>query len=275
MTPWIAALIALFVWWFATGAILMAVKYADRGGLRLRRLATVIGLPILALGIWGYEASLNDTSIMGAHAAFLSALAIWGWIELAFLTGVISGPIQKPCPPEANEWERFLRAWGTVAYHEILLVGALIIVLVNGWGAENTFGMWTFVILYFARVSAKLNLFFGVPKINVQFLPTALMHLPSHFRIARLNWVFPISVTALTFAAACWLERLHAASTPGEAIGFSLLTAITALALLEHWLMVLPLPDERLWRWMLPQESATPKIQQQSLPRRHEDAHGL
>ena len=274
MSPWIATLIALFVWWFATGAILMVVKYADRAGPRARQMATLAGLPLMALGIWGYEVSLADTSVTGAYIAFLSALGIWGWIELAFLTGIISGPIQKPCPPNVPEWERFLRAWGTVAFHEILLVGALIIVLMDGWTAANTFGMWTFIILYFARVSAKLNLYFGVPKINTEFLPAALMHLPSHFRIARLNWVFPISVTALTFAVACWLERLHAAQTTGEAIGFSLLTAITALALLEHWLMVLPLPDERLWRWMLPQERNTPKIQQK-LPRRHEDAHGL
>jgi putative photosynthetic complex assembly protein 2 len=35
--------------------------------------------------------------------------------------------------------------------------------------------------------------------------------------------------------------------------------ALTALALLEHWLMVLPLPDERLWRWMLPGPSNAPK----------------
>jgi hypothetical protein len=31
------------------------------------------------------------------------------------------------------------------------------------------------------------------------------------------------------------------------------LSALTALALLEHWFMVLPLPDEKLWRWMLPE----------------------
>ena len=273
MTPWIAALIALFVWWFATGAILMVVKFADRHGLRARRLATLGGLPMLVAGVLGFEASLTSPTMAGAYVAFLSVLAIWGWIELAFLTGVISGPIRKPCPPDVPEWERFLRAWGTVAFHEILLVGALIIILIDGWGAPNTFGLWTFIILYVARISAKLNLYFGVPKINTEFLPTALMHLPSHFRTARLNWVFPISVTALTFAVACWLERLHAAQTAGEAIGFALLTAITSLALLEHWLMVLPLPDERLWRWMLPRETA-PKITPIT-PRPHEDAHGL
>lgn len=274
MTPWIAALIALFVWWFATGAILMVVKHADRRGLRARKLAVLAGLPMIILGVWAYQASLSDTSILGAYAGFLGALGIWGWIELAFLTGIITGPITKPLPEGVAELERFLRAWGTVAFHELLLTGALILVLIDGWGAPNTFGMWTFIILYCARISAKLNLYFGVPKINTEFLPTALIHLPSHFRIRRLNWLFPISVTALTFAVACWLERLHAAATPGEAIGFALLTAITALALLEHWLMVLPLPDERLWRWMLPSETAA-QGRSPKLPRRREDAHGL
>jgi putative photosynthetic complex assembly protein 2 len=35
-------------------------------------------------------------------------------------------------------------------------------------------------------------------------------------------------------------------------VGYALLTALTALAALEHWLMVIPLPDAKLWRWMLP-----------------------
>jgi hypothetical protein len=28
--PWIAALAALFLWWFSTGAILLVVRLADR-----------------------------------------------------------------------------------------------------------------------------------------------------------------------------------------------------------------------------------------------------
>ena len=136
-------------------------------------------------------------------------------------------------------------------------------------GAENTIGLWTFVILYFARISAKLNLFFGVPRINVEFLPKPLGHLPSHFKIAQLNWVFPISITALSFATACWLERLYATGDLLAQIGFSLLASLSALALLEHWLMVLPLPDAKLWRWMLPApNNKTPDL-------RPEDAHGL
>jgi putative photosynthetic complex assembly protein 2 len=38
-------------------------------------------------------------------------------------------------------------------------------------GRREHFRFWTFAVLYFARISAKLNLFFGVPKINTEFLP--------------------------------------------------------------------------------------------------------
>jgi putative photosynthetic complex assembly protein 2 len=53
----------------------------------------------------------------------------------------------------------------------------------------------------------------------------------------------------------CFVERLMSAGTPVDAIGFALLTSLSALALLEHWFMVIPLPDAKLWRWMLPDHS--------------------
>ncbi len=249
---WTAALFALFIWWFSTGAILMVVKRADLGGAGAHLRATLLGLPLFGLGLYGFWATLGDTTLPGVYLAFLSALAVWGWVELAFLTGVVTGPNRHPCPRGVPEWERFIRAWGTIAYHEMALVALLIGMGLLAWSAPNGFGFWTFAVLFFARISAKLNLFFGVPRINVEFLPRPLAHLSSHFRIAALNWVYPISITALSFATACWLERVYAATTPAEVVGFALLSALTALALLEHWLMVLPLPDAKLWRWMLP-----------------------
>jgi putative photosynthetic complex assembly protein 2 len=208
--------------------------------------------------------------VLGACLAFLSALAVWGWIELAFLTGVITGPITQPLPRNTPEWERFIRAWGTLAYHEMLLVAVLIMMLLLSWQTPNIFGTWTFAVLFFARLSAKLNLYLGVPRINVDFLPSELTHLSSYFRIRPLNWLFPVSISALTFATACWLERIHDADTQGQIIGFSLLTAITALALLEHWVMVLPIPDEKLWRWMLP---AASQPEPKTTPLNHQGGH--
>ncbi|SLN57447.1 hypothetical protein ROG8370_02590 [Roseovarius gaetbuli] len=126
-SPWIAALSALFLWWFSTGAILVVVRIADRSGAVARRLAVFATLPVMALGIWGYETTLSTLTTGAVYGAFLSALAIWGWIELAFLTGAIAGPNTHPCPENLPGWERFIRAWGTIAYHEMVLVGVLII----------------------------------------------------------------------------------------------------------------------------------------------------
>ncbi len=267
---WAAAGFALFIWWFSTGAILCAVKHADRFGRRAHLRAVALGLPLFVAGLGGFWWSLGEASTTGVYVAFLSALAVWGWVELAFLTGVITGPVAQPCPPEVPEWERFIRAWGTIAYHEMLLAGLVVAMGLLAWGAANPFGFFTFALLFAARISAKLNLFYGVRKINVEFLPTPLSHLPSHFRIARLNWVFPISITGLTAATWFWLERLAGANSPAETAGYALLAALTALAALEHWLMVLPLPDEKLWRWMLP----APRPQRSDI-KTSEDAHGL
>ncbi|WP_224816614.1 putative photosynthetic complex assembly protein PuhE [Hasllibacter sp. MH4015] len=252
-SPWIAALVALFVWWFSTGAILFAVRRADQGGSHARLWACLMTLPIVVLGVAGFIDTLGDTSIAAVYVAFLAALAVWGWIELTFLTGTITGPVTSHSVPNVSEGERFIRAWGTVAYHEMLLGAVMGAMIVLSWGTENQFGMWTFAVLFAARISAKLNLYLGVRKVNVEFIPEPLNHLPSHFRTARMNWLFPMSITGLSFAAACWLERVWSADTTADTIGFALLGTLTMLALLEHWFMVLPLPDEKLWRWMLPE----------------------
>ena len=268
-SPWMAAIVALFLWWFSTGAILWVVKSVDGRGRDAHVRAVIAGLPVLLAGVVALDASLSDTSVAGVYIGFLAALAIWGWIELAFLCGVVTGPNARMCPAGVAPFERFMRAWGTIAYHEILLTLTLTGILAMSWGVTNPIAFWTFAVLFFARISAKLNLFFGVPKINVEFLPAALAHLPSHFRHARLNPVFPISVTALSFAIACWLERIHAAESQAATVGFALLAALTVLALLEHWLMVVRLPDEKLWRWAMP----APKTNDKGLLR--EDGHGL
>ncbi len=248
----IACLVAVFSWWFFTGAILLAVRLCDRYSTGFRTKITLAVSPLFLFGFFGLSFTSFTNDVASVYFAFLSALGIWGWIEFAFLTGVITGPNTTECPRVLLPFERFIRAWGTLAYHEILLLVSLLVVLKLSWATENTFGMWTFIVLYAARVFAKLNLFFGVPRINLEFVPQALEHLKSYFKIAALNWFFPVSVTLLTFALACWIERIYAVSDASDIIGFTLLATMTAMALVEHWVMVLPVPDARLWRWMLP-----------------------
>lgn len=249
---WLPAIIAVFVWWFATGLIMLAVRWADRAGGGAHGMVVFAGIPLLSLGVAAVLTTLSSETVMGVYAGFLGALAVWGWIELAFLAGVVTGPEKRPCPPGLTGFPRFSRAWEAVSHHEIALTLGLVGVVIATSGAANQIAFWTYFILYLARVSAKLNLFFGVPRINLEFIPARLDHLKSYFRRGPATPAFPIAITALTGALAWMIFSLMQTTTEVEAAAATLLVALTALALLEHWLMVVPLPDAKLWRWMLP-----------------------
>lgn len=249
-SPWIASLFAIFVWWFSTGAILVAVRRADRQNTHA--LTVFAGLPLLVAGLWAVVSSQADASVPGAYMGFLGALAVWGWIELAFLAGVVTGPMRDDCLPGLSGKARFSRAFATVAYHEFLLTVGLLGLVLLSQGAPNRIALATYLVLFLARIFAKLNLFFGVPRINTEFVPDRLVHLKSYFRRGPVTLAFPAAITALTALLAVCAERLWTAGSDVTVVGFALLTALAALALLEHWLMVVPLPDAKLWRWMLP-----------------------
>ncbi len=256
--PITLTVVAIFLWWFFTGMILLAVRWADRQGKPAHGMVVLAGVPVLALGVAGVITSLPGDNVAAVYAGFLGALAVWGWIELAFLAGVVTGPEMRPCPPGLMGAARFWRAWNTVSHHELLLTLGLFGLVMMSAGAENQVALWTYLVLYIARVSAKLNLFFGVPRINLEFVPGQLSHLKGYFRQGPVTPLFPASITVLTFATGCFIERLITSTDPVSVAAFTLLTALSALALLEHWLMVVPLPDAKLWRWMLPATPNTP-----------------
>jgi putative photosynthetic complex assembly protein 2 len=252
MEIWSASLVALFTWWFATGLILLVIRRADRTGGNAYNVAVFMSVPVLALGVAGVIVSTTDTGFAGLYKGFLGALAVWGWIELSFLSGVITGPERSAQPQGASGADRFWRAWDALAHHEILLLAGMAFIVLATTGADNTIAVWTYAILFFARISAKLNLFFGVPRINFEFLPLPLQYLKSHMTRGPITAFFPLSITVLSFATACFAQLLMTAETQVAATGFALLTSLCALALLEHWFMVIPVPDAKLWRWMLP-----------------------
>ena len=151
--PWIAALSALFLWWFSTGIIIWRVKRADNEGRDAHLWSVILGLPLLLGGFGAMHHTLGNDTATGAFVAFVAALAIWGWIELAFLSGIIAGPNTRPCPPHAPLWERFLRACGTIAWHELTLMASLGVLAQMSDGMANRVGLWTFAI----RLSAIIG----------------------------------------------------------------------------------------------------------------------
>jgi Flp pilus assembly pilin Flp len=57
--------------------------------------------------------------------------------------------------------------------------------------------------------------------------------------------------------------------------GYSLLATLIALALLEHWFLVLPLPTELLWRWSMRADAARNKGAAITREGRHETQNAL
>jgi putative photosynthetic complex assembly protein 2 len=254
--PLILALGAIFLWWFSTGTIMLAVRRADRAGGGAHGTVVFFTVPVLALGVLGVIVGAPGAGVGQVLAGFLGALAIWGWVETAFLCGVIAGPERRDCPPGLPPGARFMRAWGTVMHHEIALLTGLLALIAITSGAESRIALWTYLILFLARISAKLNLFLGVPRINFEFLPARLAHLASYMRRGLASFFYPLSVTLLSIATGFLIQAYLGAQTPVDRAAAALLATLAALALIEHWLMVVPLPDAKLWRWMLPAPAA-------------------
>lgn len=243
-----AVLFTFFVWWFSTGAVMYAVGLPERvSGWTL-----AVATGVLAAALYGLAASSADTTVWGAYLAFTCALLVWGWCETTFLLGVITGPRTTPCPPEAQGWTRFRNAVAAIITHELAILLAAVAIAVLTWDAPNLFGLWTFLILWIMRLSAKFNLYLGVPNLSEELLPPRLAFMASYFRKKPMNALFPVSVTGATVAT-LWLAQ--AAAVPGittfTASGMTLLATLMALAVLEHWFMVLPLPAAALWGWGL------------------------
>ena len=144
------------------------------------------------------------------------------------------------------------RAWyafQTINYHELtLLVLGLILFLINLESVNQT-GFWTYVILWGMRQSTKVNIYLGVLNFNEAFLPQHLKYLITYFRRRAMNLLMPISILAsLLFLIPIW-TRAASESSLYEMTSSVLLGTLLALGLLEHLFLVLPFPNEWLWKW--------------------------
>lgn len=241
-------LFAIFVWWFSTGLVFMANKRS--AGTTIWILWSVTALMgICFVGVW---ATREMASLPGAYIAFLCGLGIWAWNEVTFLLGVLTGPVRAACPPEAKGWARFRLAAGTVMHHEIAILICGIALAAMLWGAENQTAFYVYVVLWGMRLSAKLNIFFGVSRFAVDLLPPDLGYLSSYFGKRMISPFFALSVTLGTVLVAF---VFHTASGSVFQITTAMLAGtLMALALLEHWLLILPIRDAVLWQWALKPE---------------------
>ena len=247
----LAALFAVFIWWFSTGIVLL-LNGMQRRAYKFS-LFTSSALAVAALAALNHTA--NQTTVAAAYCAFTCALLVWGWHELSFLTGWITGPRTTALPAECRqgrEGRRFVEAVRAILWHElgILAVGALIVAMT--WGAPNQVGTWTFLVLWSMRTSAKLNLFLGVRNLSEEFLPPHLAYLSSFFRRRAMNLLFPFVVSAASVVLGWMVMRaLEPTADAVTVLGLTLVGTMLALAIVEHWMLVLPVPTTALWRWAM------------------------
>ena len=243
------SLIALVSWWFGTGIILLLVRIPKQWFAVARGFWSLISIPAL---FCCYQ-SMQENSNANAYIGFISTIILWGWHELTFLTGWISGSRKQSLDPNLNTWNRFKQSVQVIWHHELALFLNLMLLLGMQTGHPNHTAICTFTLLWLMRLSSKLNLFFGVPQVGEQYLPSQLAYMGSYFRKSAVGlfFYFTMSLSVLTWVGLVWQAHEGQVAITSHWV---LLASLLGLAIVEHILMMIPLSLERVWGWALKNE---------------------
>lgn len=194
----------------------------------------------------------DRTGLTDAYLGFVAGIVLWGWHEVLFLLGFVSGPRRTPCPPGLSPAARFKASAEAILYHECGIALHAIAIVALSIGAPNSIAALTYLLLWAMRISAKLLVFFGAPNLSDDFLPHHLRYLSTYFRkVPHL----PASISALmiTTAAAISMVLMVLDAVPGQFAHtvLVLLTTLSALALFEHVALVVRIPDRLLFSWIV------------------------
>jgi putative photosynthetic complex assembly protein 2 len=248
---------ALLLWWAGT-ALVLYLDGLPKGTFRWSMLGAT---GLLVLAVYGIIATGSQTTVAGALLSFACGLLVWGWAEMSFLTGLLTGPRKSACAPECSGAAHFVHGIEAILWHELSLVAGAAVLQTLSWGNANQIGTHTFLVLWALRQSAKLNLYLGVANPGEEYLPPHLRYLRSFFRHRPMNLLFPLSVTGATVVAV-WLivDATAAGATPFRMTADILLATLTTLGLIEHWLLVLPIRTSALWSWGMRSRERAPRV---------------
>jgi putative photosynthetic complex assembly protein 2 len=247
MTYAVPILFVLFTWWFSTGVVIYMNNMPSRNFRWTVSAATAL-LPICLASL--YELRVYTTP-SAAYWSFTYGLIAWAWTQLTFYTGFITGPRQTACEQDCGGVRHFWHAIETCLYHELLAIGVGVAIFAVSYGGGNWCGAWTYAILWIMHSSAKINAVLGIRNLNEEFFPSHLKYLRSFLRERPINALFPFSVTGGTIAAVILFQNAAHAVAPFGFLNAVFLGTMMALAVLEHWLLILPIPAAALWGWGL------------------------
>jgi putative photosynthetic complex assembly protein 2 len=236
---------ALFLWWASTGAILF-LNHLPATSFRW----SMAGFTLLSAGaVAVLAASADDATVRGAYVGFTCGVLLWGWHEMSFFMGFVTGP-RRSAGPLATGWRHFWQACETCLYHEAAIALTAVLVAALTIGRPNQVGAWTFFALWAMRLSAKLNVFLGVRNLNEQFVPPRLSYVKAYLTRRRMNALLPFSIIGGTIAAVPFgIVATQPDTSAFESIGHGFVAVLLLLAVIEHAFMVIPLPFAALWNW--------------------------
>ncbi|MHA6720386.1 putative photosynthetic complex assembly protein PuhE [Sphingomonas sp. RS6] len=239
-------LFALLMWFIGTATIVWLDSRPRETFRTSLMLSGTVAIAAIAI-VW---ANAGRSDAANAYIGFAAAIIIWGWHEMSFLMGYVAGPSRATCPAGAEGWARFRAATATVIHHDLAIAATAILLFAVTWGQPDQTAPLTFLLLFVMRVSAKLNLYLGVPNLSDEVFPAHLAYLKSYFRKARCNVLFPFSILLGSGAAAwAWLVAERAPAGSAACAGATLIAGLAVLGVVEHLFLVLPLRDARMWRW--------------------------
>ena len=238
--------VTIMIWFVATGI----VAWADNRDAKTFPKRLMIGGAGGITGLLVILAASRSVSVLGVYAAFIGALLVWGWHEIGFLTGAAAGPRREAASPGLKGARRFAEATSTVIHHEVMLALTALLLISLSWNMPNQIGATVFVLLFGLRLSAKINMFIGVPNSTAEMLPPHLAYLKTYFGPNRLTVLLAASIAAIVWVS-FWFGSLALSAPLGSAkmVGASLLATLCLLGALEHGFLALPFRDGMLWGW--------------------------
>lgn len=261
-----AVFYALFLWWFVTGLIVVVYGRSRR----VTNLYFVCATVVMLLAVGGVILTRQQPQQAGVYLALTCGILIWAWQVTAYYLGYVTGPHSEKELREAFSaingdqvglFFRFRHALQASLFHELLIIGFIVLLVGITWNAANRWGLWIFLALWVMHSLAKLNVFLGVRNFRVEFLPAHLHYLDSILSKRANNPLLPFTVViGLVISLVFFYQGIMPGAIPAQTTGFVVTGTMIALGVIEHLLLVLPIPAI-LWGWgirLLPQPGLGP-----------------
>lgn len=222
------------------GTLTFGMLWLNRRKKNHRRLVLVVTMGILILAHHQLWIVRNDMSVAGVYRAFIASILIWSWHELAFYSGVLTGPWRANCPPDAQGLQRTRYALATHWHHIAAVSADLLLLFSFHHNAPNKVGLYTFALFWLLQLSAKLNVLLGVRNFQASLLPVHMRYLASFWKRRPHNlFLFSSIIGIMILAGVLWINA-SMENTAGQAISLSLIASVASLGAIEHLMLVLP-----------------------------------